>query len=416
MPTPDFELSGFDSAGITLLCESKNTEKGRAPRWKYIELIETGSLYARSYYGQGKSLVVLKDEMGNSLKEMALDHEICRFKAAESADKFVVFSVDGVLRFYSTNKGCLAQCDLSTRVEDVSHVRCLDISPEGQFSVYTCVDRAYLIDSNFEHIRNWRVPILNGWQRGTFRQSAVPGAKRQRDCAILGLSSGATNEEIKRAFRCLIKKHHPDLNRSDPNALVKTREIIHAYHALTHDDPATVFAGFDDAEYYYKLIDKIKIQLPDQFVEVEIGMGGPAEDWVYATHVGPNAETVYLGCYSGKVHKITNDGSVFEFFDCHDVISSIKERGRFLCIETDEKLFILEDDRTPEIVNKRKTTRLRWARCGFMLWGTKEIRLFADTGAEIGGMCFKKSIRDVHWNNRSLVVVTASKVYSFEIQ
>lgn len=49
---------------------------------------------------------------------------------------------------------------------------------------------------------------------------------------VLGLNSNATSEDIKKAYRNLSKKYHPDINKS-PEAEEKFKKISEAYQVLT---------------------------------------------------------------------------------------------------------------------------------------------------------------------------------------
>ena len=53
---------------------------------------------------------------------------------------------------------------------------------------------------------------------------------------VLGVSPGASQEEIKRAYRQKAKENHPDLHPDDPRANEKMNEINQAYDQLMHPE------------------------------------------------------------------------------------------------------------------------------------------------------------------------------------
>ena len=60
---------------------------------------------------------------------------------------------------------------------------------------------------------------------------------KKKDLDELGLKGNASNEDIKKAYRNLAKKYHPDLNKIDPNATKKFIKIRKAYDNLRDTEP-----------------------------------------------------------------------------------------------------------------------------------------------------------------------------------
>lgn len=61
---------------------------------------------------------------------------------------------------------------------------------------------------------------------------------------ILGVSRDASLEDIKKAYRRLAKQYHPDVNKDDPNAGEKFKEINEAYEVLSDPNKRAQYDRF----------------------------------------------------------------------------------------------------------------------------------------------------------------------------
>ena len=104
---------------------------------------------------------------------------------------------------------------------------------------------------------------------------------------VLGLTQGATESDIRRAYRRLARRFHPDINPGDREAEVRFQQIVDAYETLIDPErrsryeaghpaevpgatPATGFAGFD---FSRRVIDH-GVTFGDLFAEVLTERGG----------------------------------------------------------------------------------------------------------------------------------------------
>ena len=72
---------------------------------------------------------------------------------------------------------------------------------------------------------------------------------------VLGVQKGASDDEIKKAYKKLARKYHPDLNRDDPKtAEEKFKELNEAYDVLKDPQKKAAYDQFGHSSYDLELL------------------------------------------------------------------------------------------------------------------------------------------------------------------
>ena len=66
---------------------------------------------------------------------------------------------------------------------------------------------------------------------------------------VLGVQKSATDAEIKRAYRKVAKKYHPDMNPGDKEAEAKFKEATEAYEVLSDSQKRAQYDQFGHAAF-----------------------------------------------------------------------------------------------------------------------------------------------------------------------
>ena len=135
---------------------------------------------------------------------------------------------------------------------------------------------------------------------------------------VLGVRRGATESEIKRAYRRLARRFHPDINPGDRTAEVRFREILGAYETLIDRDRRTRYdsgalaadvddqrsSGFEGFDFSARSTDHA-VTFGDLFAEVLTGRGATPPASGRGADLHQELELLFEEAFAGAQRPVT---------------------------------------------------------------------------------------------------------------
>jgi curved DNA-binding protein len=119
---------------------------------------------------------------------------------------------------------------------------------------------------------------------------------------ILGVEKTASQDEIKKSFRSLAKKYHPDLNPNDDKAQEKFKEINEAYEVLGDEEKKKMYDQFGSGYNFSN---------GQNFDPSQYGFGGPGGySYTYNTSDGDFSDffNMFFGGMGGNQRSSSQKG------------------------------------------------------------------------------------------------------------
>jgi hypothetical protein len=138
---------------------------------------------------------------------------------------------------------------------------------------------------------------------------------------------------------------------------------------LSGEDAQRAFDGISKESYYWVDLSKTK-RFERNGLSFEITFSiGTGEDWIYGSGISKDGNRIYLGCYSGKLYQVNQNGIAEKIYfvpegqinnyPLTNPISFVTEYNDRKYILTKWYLYILKDDKLTGYLKNEKG-RFRW--------------------------------------------------------
>ena len=325
-------------------------------------------IYNKQEPSEHKWRIWMYSPEGDLVSQNDLPNDFHRLKISSSADRMIGYSENMILSVWTLNGEKLAERDIMREEDnDKYHIRCVDLSEDYDAFLFTSATTAYLLDQQLRNFCVLTMPPPEGYHV-EHRSQSEDNKQLEMALAVLEMSGTPTQEEIKAQFRRLALRYHPDQNPGDETTQERMKDIILAYKLVSREDALLALEGLVTKDYYYKIVEEKLMQIPNTGISitftVSISGGG---DWIYSSHIEPHAERIYLGCYSGRIYCIDKIGKVLKIYSTDAPIDFIIERQGIIYIRTCTSLYVLQDDRTTNLIDLRVGSFECFAEWGFII-------------------------------------------------
>ena len=167
-----------------------------------------------------------------------------------------------------------------------NHIRCVALSRMAERYLFTVVDQAWCVNMRGQGLWGAKLPIKEGWTRIASPSTNLGTSDEVENAlALMDLSMPVTPEGVKRRYRELAKRYHPDLNPGDAQSEEKMKAVNLATEVLTGVDVSALPVYTDTDARFIRQMGRTEFEVGDLNFTISMEMSGSeisASDWIYA--------------------------------------------------------------------------------------------------------------------------------------
>ena len=376
--------------------------------------------------GQIDAAALRYDRDGELVMKKGLQHGVYRMSVNPFGRGLIAMSKDCVVHAYDDNLELVLETALAEAPEIPAlkkrfgiqeeqlknHIRCIELSRNATRYLFTAVDEAWCVDMAGKGLWGVKMPL----QEGGWTRVAAPGDEFGMNdevnhaLSIMNLSLPVTPEDIKVRYYELARQIHPDLNRKDPQAQDKMKELNAAAEVLTGVD-AKDLPQYTGATFVSEM-ESVEFEVDGETFALSFGMmvgEAYASDWIYAASFAANSDAIYLASGSGRVVLINEKGEGVLAYDIGRTLRRVVDTGDYLYLLTSARLYVLYGDALHALVDTFDGGDLVVAQAGFGLLEKKRLRWFREDGRYLGSVISKDPIRRIYSKGDGIIIETRQR-------
>lgn len=398
------------------------------PGYKYTKIIADGIVLVDIYGNtknatKGKGALLKFSKTGSKIAKHNLNHDIV-CQGLDLNSKYCAFlNSDCVLHIYDENINLIHNLDLSRDPRILKHcnyapyrkefwfkqgkkvfIKSVSVSSKKRQIIFSVADEVWCYSFDGRLIWNINVPNNGNWQSFIYHDSSYRLDYIVKSAIVtLELKLPITFEDIKKQYKKLALKYHPDLHPDMSDANTKMQKINNAFAVLTGIDPKSLSLTPKNIPTFRQL--KKNSPVPKG---KEPFVGRYRQDWVYQINLDHTGEGAYLCTSTGKVVQIFQ-GEPIRVLDLGKTrsVQEVVATNTHLYLLCFTRLYILDNNGgLINFIDVYKQGDLVVTKNGFALMSDTKLQLFSCDGHKLANVSTRHPIRIIYSSNKGTVIET----------